>query len=609
LNGFLGRLLAVDLTDGQISTLPINEDDARQFVGGAGLACRYLFERIDRDTDPLGPENPLLFMTGPLVGTSAPLCGRHVVCARSPQTGLWGEANSGGRFGPSLRFAGYDGILFTGQASHPVYLSIWNGETELRDARHLWCEDTYKTQRAIRNELGDRNVSIACIGRAGENLVKYAAVMNDWGRAAGRTGLGAVMGAKKLKAIAAGGNLTVPIADAAKLKSTAKEVIAVLEEDPTALFFTAGGTASATDTLMWMGDVPVKYFSQGFWEPTANLGGGTMAETILTGKRACYGCTVACGRVTSIQGRHATEGIDGPEYETVAVFGSLLFSDDLPGAAYAGHLCNRYGLDIISTGCTIAFAYYLYEQGILSTHDTGGLELRWGDIEPTLTLIDQIAQREGFGAVLAEGALHLGQQYGVEELAIQVNGLEVPMHDPRAFVGMGLVYATSPRGACHNKGDMFRLDLGGAIYELGIDVGDRFESSPEKALMTSRMQDWRTLQDSMVMCMFNNADVRLILDMLNAVTGWDLHMGDLLPLGERAFNLKRLFNGKLGLSAANDRLPKLLLQPLADKEVETGVPDMEVLLPAYYRIRGWDQQTGMPTAEKLRDLGLEGLVS
>ena len=334
-----------------------------------------------------------------------------------------------------------------------------------------------------------------------------------------------------------------------------------------------------------------------------------MAETILTGKRACYGCTVACGRVTSIQGRHATEEIDGPEYETTVVFGSLLLSDDLPGAAYAGHLCNCYGLDTISTGCTIAFAYHLYEQGTLSKDDTGGLELCWGDIEPALALIDQIAHREGFGAVLAEGARYLGQQYGVEELAVQVNGLEVPMHDPRAFVGMGLVYATSPRGACQNKGDMFRVDLGGAIYELDIHVGDRLESSLDKAVMTSRIQDWRTLQDSMVMCMFNNADVHLIVDMLNAVTGWDLQMGDLLPLGERAFNLKRLLNGKLGLSAANDRLPKLLLQPLTDEEVETRVPDMEVLLPAYYRVRGWDPRTGMPTAEKICELGIEGLFS
>jgi aldehyde:ferredoxin oxidoreductase len=335
-----------------------------------------------------------------------------------------------------------------------------------------------------------------------------------------------------------------------------------------------------------------------------------MAETILTGRRACYRCTVACGRLTSIQGRHATEGIDGPEYETVAAFGSLLLSDDLPGAAYAGHLCNVYGLDIISTGCTIAFAYYLHEQGTISKDDTSGLELRWGDIEPALALIEQIAHREGFGAILAEGARHLGQQYGVEDLAVQVNGLEVPMHDPRAFAGMGLAYATSPRGACHNKGgDMFRVDLGGAIYELGIDVGNRFESSTDKALVTSRIQDWRTLQDSMVMCMFNNADVHLILDMLNAATGWDLQMSDLLPLGERAFNLKRLLNGKLGLTSANDRLPKLLLQPLMDEEVETHVPDMEVLLPAYYRVRGWDRQTGMPTTEKLRELGLEGLLS
>ena len=362
LNGFMGKLLAVDLTSGKISTLPLNEGYARQFVGGAGLACRYLYDRIDRDTDPLGPENPLLFMTGPLVGTRAPLCGRYVVCARSPQTGLWGEANSGGRFGPHLRFAGYDGILLMGKAAYPVYLSVWNGRAELHDARDIWGKDSYETQSAVTEELDVDHLSVACIGPAGENLVKYAAVMNDHGRAAGRTGMGTVMGSKNLKAIAAGGDFQVPVADEALLKTAAEAIIETLKEDPTAMFFTAGGTASAMDALMWMGDVPNCYFTKGLWEPAANLGGGVMAETILTGKRACYRCTVACGRVTTIEGEHATAGIDGPEYETATAFGSLILSDDLSGAAYASHLCNRYGLDTISTGCTIAFAYYLYDR-------------------------------------------------------------------------------------------------------------------------------------------------------------------------------------------------------------------------------------------------------
>jgi aldehyde:ferredoxin oxidoreductase len=610
MNGFMGKLLAVDLTTGHISTLPLNEAYARQFVGGAGLACRYLYDRIDRDTDPLGPENPLLFMTGPLVGTVAPLCGRYVVCARSPQTGLWAESNSGGRFGPHLRFSGCDGVLFTGQASHPVYLSIWDGRAELKDARHLWGRDTYETQAVIRDELGGAKVSIACIGPAGEMLVRYAAIMNDRGRAAGRGGMGAVMGAKNLKAVAAGGDFQVPVADEAKLKSTAREVIDTMKEDPRAMFMQAGGTASTVDTTMWMGDVPARYFTQELWEPVTNLGGATMAETILTGKRACYRCPIGCGRVTTIQRKRATIRIDGPEYQTAIAYGSLILSDDLPAVAYAGHLCDLYGLDTISAGSTIAFAYYLYDQSVISKADTGGLELRWGDIETSLLLTEQIARREGFGAVLAEGSRYVGLKYGAEDLALQVNGMEVPLHDPRAFAAMALVYATSPRGACHNQGNMYQIDLGAAVYELDILPGNRLESSQEKALMTARGQDWCTLYNSMVMCFFCNAEVSTIVELFNAATGWGVQIGDLLPLGERAFNLKRLFNGKLGLTAENDRLPKPLLQPLPDNdEVETRVPDMDVLLPAFYRVRGWDPQTGMPTPEKLQELGLEDLAS
>ncbi len=608
MHGFMGRLLSVDLTSGHISTVPLNEAWARQFVGGAGLACRYLYDRIDRDTDPLGPESPLLFMTGPLVGTIAPMCGRYVVCARSPQTGLWGEAHAGGRFGPHLRFAGYDGVLFTGKAPHPVYLSMWNGEARLHDARSLWGKDSYQTQETIKDELDMGQLSVACIGAAGENLVKCAAVMNDWGRAAARTGMGAVMGSKNLKAIAAGGEFRVPVADAATLKKAARAVIDDVKEDVKAQFIAAGGTASAIDTTMWWGDVPNKYFTVGLWEPVSALGGGTMAETILVGNKACHGCPVGCGRVTSITGEHATENIDGPEYESAIAFGSLMLCDDLPGAAYAGHLCNTYGLDTISCGATIAFAYYLYDLGIISKADTGGLELKWGDIETAFTLIEQIAHCEGFGAVLAEGSRYLGRVYGVEDLAVQVNGLEVPFHDPRAFVGMALVYATSPRGACHNQADMYLVDLGAAVPELDIEFGDRLESSEKKALMTSRVMDWRSLYNSLIMCHFCNPVAGFTLSMFNAVTGWQLQASDLLPLGERAFQLKRLFNGKLGLTAANDRLPKLLLQPLPDEEVDTRVPDMEVLLPAFYRVRGWDPQTGMPTPDKLRELGLDDLA-
>jgi aldehyde:ferredoxin oxidoreductase len=609
MNGFMGRLLLVDLTSGRLSEEALDSGLMHQFVGGAGFAARYLYDRIDVHTDPLGPENPLLFMTGPLVGTAAPLCGRYEVCARSPQTGLWGESNSGGRFGPFLRFSGYDGVLFTGKAARPTYLAIRDGHAELRDAAHLWGKDTYETQEAIQAELQGTKLSIACIGVAGEGLVKYAAVINDWGRAAGRTGMGAVMGSKNLKAIAVGGQGQVPLANPDAFSAAVQATIEAVKEDVKGQFLTAGGTASTVDTTMWMGDIPNKHYSMALWEPVAKLGGGTMAETILTGQKACYRCVIGCGRVTRIGGRHATESIDGPEYETVAAYGSLILSDDLEGTAYASHLCNRFGLDTISAGSTIAFAYQLYNRGILTSKDTGGLKLDWGDIEPALTLTKQIAHREGLGDLLAEGSRALGRRYGVEDQAIQVNGLELPMHDPRAFVGMGLVYATSPRGACHNQGDMFLVDLGAPVPELDIQLGNRLESSEEKALMTSRVMDWRTLYNSLVMCVFCNPSADLVLDLLNGATGWNLSRDELLPLGQRAFQMKRLLNGKLGLTAANDRLPKPVLQPLVDPAVETQPPDMSILLPAYYRIRDWDEFTGMPSAGRMTELGLQDLVA
>lgn len=602
--GFMGKLLLVNLSTGEISAEPLDESMLRQFVGGAGFGARYLFDRMEQTTEPLSPANPLLFMTGPLVGTAAPLCGRYEVCARSPQTGLWGESNSGGRFGPYLRFSGYDGILLTGRSATPVYLSIRDGRAELHDARHLWGQDTYETQTSIQKELGESALSVACIGIAGENLVKYAAIVNDWGRAAGRTGMGAVMGSKNLKAIAVGGHAQVPLADPDGFAAAVQAAISSVKEDVKGQFLSAGGTASAIDTTMWMGDIPNKYYSMALWEPVAKLGGGTMAESILKGKKACYRCVIGCGRVTRTTGRYAVDNIDGPEYETAAVYGSLILNDDLESVAYADHLCNCLGIDSISAGSTIAFAYQLYERGIITSQDTGGLELTWGAVDPAIQLSEQIARRQGFGDLLAEGARALGRHYGVEELAVQVNGLEVPMHDPRAFVGMGLVYATSPRGACHNQGDMFLVDLGAPVPELDIQLGDRLESSEEKALMTSRVMDWRTLYNSLVMCVFCNPPAALVRDLLNGATGWQVGLEELLPLGERAFQLKRLLNGKLGLTPNNDRLPAPLLQPLSDPTVETRPPDMSVLLPAYYRIRDWDPVTGMPSAQRQARLGL-----
>jgi aldehyde:ferredoxin oxidoreductase len=604
LNGYMGRLLVVDLTSGQIEDESLNEAYARAFIGGSGLAARYLYDLVAAEADPLGPANPLLFMAGPLTGTAAPACGRHVVCALSPATGLWGEANSGGRFGVQMRFAGYDGLIVKGRAAAPVYLSIVDGGAELREADHLWGQDTYRTQEAMEAELGVERPSVACIGPAGENRVAMAAVMNDEGRAAGRGGLGAVMGSKKLKAVAVQGRGKIPLADENAFRQVVRAAREELKEDFSVQIFRETGTAGGLDYQLLLGDVPIRYWTRGAFEGAEKLSGSAMAETILTGTGACYGCPIACWRRTEArEGKYKQMDIDGPEYETVAAFGSLLLVDDLEAVAYANHLCNAYGLDTISTGSTIAFAYYLFEQGSIGEKETDGLALRWGEIDPAIRLIGMMARQEGFGALLAQGSRAVGRHYGVEGLAVQVNGLEVAMHDPRALAGMALIYATSPRGACHNQGDMYFVELGRPVEELGITSGDRL-AYEGKAPSVARVQDWRSLYNALIMCLFCNPSPQNVVDMLASATGWELDLAEAMRIGERIWNLKRAFNVRLGLTAAHDRLPKLLLEPLPDGGAAGNVPDLDLMLREYYDVRGWDPATGKPTPEKLEELGL-----
>jgi len=604
MNGYMGKLLVVDLTSGEIEDEPLNEGYARRFIGGSGLACRYIYEMVEADTDPLGPENQLLFMAGPLTGTRAPSCGRYVVCARSPLTGLWGEANSGGFFGPEMRFAGYDGLVIKGRSPEPVYLHIEDGRAELRSASHLWGKSTYETQALIREELGDEEVRVACIGPAGENLVRFASVMNDHGCAAGRTGMGAVMGSKRLKAVALRGHQRVPLDDEERFKALASEALDAIREDITTDILRETGTAGSLGLYMALGNSPIRYFTQGSFPEGENLGGSVMAETILTGNYACYGCPIGCGRRVEIkEGKYRLPETKGPEYETVCSLGTLLLMDDLPAVAYLGYLCDLYGMDTISTGSTIAFAHYLFERGIIGPEETDGLELRWGDPDTVAKLIEMIAHRQGFGDVLAEGSRLVGRRFKAEELAVQVKGLEVAMHDPRAMSAMALVYATSPIGGSHNQSDMYLVDLGKAIEELDILSTDRFEIKG-KAPIVARHQDWRSFCNTLILCYFASPPVQTILGLLSSATGWEMGPKDVLTIGERIWNLKRMLNIRLGLKREDDRLPKLLLTPLEEGGTESHVPDLEAMLREYYQARGWDPETGEPTQEKLRELGL-----
>lgn len=601
--GYAGKVLRVDLSRSTLEDERLVEEQARAYLGGSGLAARYLYDVLDSDVDPLGPENPLLFMTGPLVGTSAPACGRFAICARSPQTGLWGESNCGGFFGPELRFAGYDGVLITGRAEEPAYLTVVDGRPALRPAGHLWGEDTYASQERIRQELGDRKVRIACIGPAGEKQVKYAAVMHEHGRAAGRTGMGAVMGSKNLKAVAVRGSASVPLADPAAFRQAQREAWDVVKDDISTQMMRLGGTNFWMDMAIMYGSVPHRYFTKGEWPDAENLTATPMVDQLLVRARACYRCPIGCGRETKLE-RYGLDRVDGPEYETVASFGNQLLCDDLQDVTYAGHLCDRYGMDTISAAGTIAFAYYLFDQGIIGAEDTDGLVLRWGNLQPALVLLEMIAHRQGLGDLLAEGSRAVGRHYGVEDLAVQVNGLELPMHDPRAFSGQGLVYATSPRGACHMQGDIYMLQQGAWVPELGVVSGDQQGETESEVAAVVQTMNWRALTNSLIMCHLQNPPLELVLGMLNGATGNTFTADDLHMMGRDISDLKRLLNQRLGLTRENDRLPKLLTRPLDEGPTGGYVPDLDRMLAMYYDARGWDPSTGMPPSQRAVELGL-----
>ncbi len=604
MNGYMGKILRVDLSETELRDIPLSEEYARAFAGGSGLAARLVYDIVDAHTDPLGPDNPLVFMTGPLVGTAMPSSGRYSVCALSPATLIWGESNSGGYFGPELRFAGYDGIVLTGMANKPLWLSIVEGKAELHDANGLWGADSYATQEKVRQALGQPKARVACIGSAGENQVKMAAVMNDSGRAAARTGMGAVMGAKKLKAIGVRGSAKVPLADPERLQAIARDIIANLDDDMVAMAFRMAGTAGSIDTLLMYGDMPIRYFQQGEWETATDLSGVVMVDKYQVKRYACYRCPIGCGRETRAPA-YALDRADGPEYETIAAFGSLAMVADLEGVIYAGHLCNMHGLDTISTGATIALACEMFERGIISKEQTGGIEIRYGDIKTSHRLIEMIARRQGFGDVLAEGSAALARRFGVPELSACVNRLELPMHDPRAFAGMAVTYALSPCGASHMQGDMYGVDMGQRPpIELGMIPGERQESSEEKGRIAARQQAWRNLYNSINLCQFMNPGVENLLAALNSATGWDLKLDDLLTMGKRIVTLKRVLNLRRGLTVADDRLPEVLLKPLDNGGAAGTVPDVKVLLSGAYAEYGWDPGTGKPTQKTMKELGL-----
>ena len=597
-------ILKIDLSTGKTEEYIIPTQWEKDFLGGASLAARILYSSLTRELDPLSPEAPLLFMMGPMTGTSGPTTGRFVVCGKGPATGLWAESNVGGFWGPELRAAGYDGLWITGRAERPIYLWLDGSKLEIRDAAHVWGQNTYTTQDKVKEEVGEKSARVCVIGPAGEKQVLFASILCDHGRMSGRTGMGAVMGAKNLKAIAVHGNNPIPVFDLATYAPLRSESNRVLKQDNEAKVLRELGTAGAANYAEYMGAMPVKYYSLGSFENVDNISGAKMTETILTGRSACQGCVIACGRVVKLGD---TTKRKGPEYETIIGFGPNLLNDNLEAIVDLGELCDRYGMDTISTSNTIGLAFHLFEKGILTEKDTGGLVLHWGDVDAIEQLVHLIGRREGMGDLLAQGSRRFAAHYQVEEEAAQVNGLETAYHDPRGVSGMALSYATSPRGACHNQSDYFFVDWGHTHEKLGITYFDRHDHA-EKSANVARHQDWRTVFNSIVMCIFANTDPELQVKLINAACGFDWSLEDMMRCGERGWNIKRAINNRMGLSRANDRLPKAMLEPFPDGGSAGYVPDIEGMLSAYYQHRDWDSETGKPSKERLLALGLDDVA-
>jgi aldehyde:ferredoxin oxidoreductase len=610
LYGYAGKVLRVDLSKSKLKNDVLGEDIARNYIGGSGLAAWILYSEVSAKTDPLSPENKIIFATGPLVGTIAPCSSHMVVCSKSPLTGIWGESHSGGHFPAELKFAGYDAIVIEGRSEKPVYLWINDDSVEIRGASDLWGKDIYETTDIIQEEL--RGIKVACIGPSGENLSRIACILNDKYRAAGRTGMGAVMGSKNLKAIAVKGSKKPEIANPETFNTVAEEVRELIKTFPGNDLRRAYGTAGSVTLCNHLGNLPTRYYKEGTYENAENISGETLTKTMLKNPYACFMCPIACGRMIEVKtGSYAGIVGGGPEYETIVSFGSLCLNDNLESTAKVNELCNRFGIDTISAGNAVAFAMECCERGWITKQE---LDLKWGDHRGIVDLVEKIGRREGFGNVLADGVVRAAKKIGkgAEQLAVHVKGLEFPMHDPRSQKAMGLSFATSPRGAVHKPCTAYIEVFNRGIRDLGIDPKkfDRF-SIQGKAELTKIMGDLYSVYNSLVLCMFayppgnDFLEAHHVSDLFSAATGFHIDAKELLKAGERIWNLQRLFNVREGISRKDDTLPARMLKESQTKGSAKGqIVELEPMLDEYYKLRGWDNM-GIPTKRKLEKLGIK----
>jgi aldehyde:ferredoxin oxidoreductase len=619
--GYNGKIAFIDLNTQKVKVEQLDHQIAKDYLGGTGLSAKLTYDLLsDQDfeilkKDPLHEKNPLIFATGPITGTIRPSSGRYSVTGISPLTGIWGEGTSGGFFCISLRNSGFDAIVITGKSKNPLYLYIHDKQIDFMDASNLWGKDTYESQVLIKNELNNDRIRVATIGIAGENLVKYAGIINDEGRAIGRCGLGTLMGSKKLKAIAIHGTEKVKIAD----PNIGKELIKQDEESKkgdllkstTPLLYTLYGTNCYLDIGMALGDTPAYYFTETEF-PAEKLTGKTLREKYPVLDYGCAGCMMRCGKQTIIQENGKDIKVDGPEYETVAAYGPLCGVFDSNDVILANHLSNINGIDTISSGVCIAFLIYLVENNINLSEiedyieDIKLTEVRWGNGKLILDLINKISNRKGIGNLLAEGVRLMAKKLNVNpELAAHVKGLEMPMHDPRAFAGQALSYITCCVGANHQKCDWYSVEVTTVSYpSLRIKIGKGRSQIKGREKGVIALQDIRAIDDSAVNCSFVSPSLEHIVGHINAATGKNYDKNSILEVGERINNLKRLINCKLGITREDDKIPGILKQELESGKTVHVKLELEENLKTYYKRRGWDWQTGKPTEEKLKNLNI-----
>jgi aldehyde:ferredoxin oxidoreductase len=604
---YWGKIIGINLSNKRINEISINDEIYKKYWGGSGIAGYLLYHNYDHNLSPLSEENPLIFMNGILTGTIVLSACKSSFVAKSPLTGIWAESTVGGMWGAEFKKTGFDGLIITGRSKTPVAITINKGNIDIIEVSDLWGKDVYETENYMKNKV-DRKAEVACIGPAGENLVKFAGIMvgGNETRAAGRCGLGALMGFKKLKAMAVKGNKKLSLYDSEKIKKLNKEFMPELREKTKGLH--DYGTAGSLQKIAANGELPIKNWTLGSWKEGAAKTDGQYIEKsgILTGHYSGYACPIRCGKRVRIEvGPNKGSEVSSPEYETCAGFGANILNDDINYICAANDLCNRFGLDTVDTGNSVSMAIECYENGIIDKEDTDGLELTWGNPEPVLELIKKIAYQEGFGKILAQGIKSAAEKLGgmAQEYAIHTKGLSFAYHDPRAFTSMAANYATANRGACHLESLSYSMESG--VYSPDL-IGFNKEIDPHgyenKAELAVKAQNFMNTFNALGLCKFlmnSGAKPELITDWLNAATGWQISTDDFFTAGERLHNLKRMYNVKLGISRKDDQLPPRLLS----HDRGGALPYMGRLLRDYYEVRNWTPE-GIPTNEKLKNLDL-----